>query len=228
MARRRFSEPSGLLTASDVDAARVKIGSMAANAMKLALEGTTMPYTEMRRACFAPETLRVADAAKEVLSVMNRSITYNLRVPGVKLTLQARSSDNYELSIDEECFCPQPSFANFEKAVIAAAEQYDKFELVYHVLTWMQNNATPGMARYYWPCVKTLAPAKNIPNAIGAFRDNPAIQALLPDIRATSETLAAAALMPDMEFSEPHGYMILAFQRTHPVHGTGTRRDVLI
>lgn len=210
----------GILTGIEYEAAQTKIASLKRAAVYMALEGATMPYDQMRRAMFDPEVLRAVDHASKYSNAYGRVMIYDTGTSGVSIRLNPQE----RLSIKPQCFAPQSSFAGFQAATDAAAVQYDRFELVSHVLKWFNKKATPGMARYYWPCIKTLCDAGRVPLTMGSFRDNPDVQMLLPDIRATSETLAAAALMPETPPLTLHGDMALIIQRSHPVYGQGTSR----
>lgn len=228
MARRRdASTPKdGILTGVEYEAAQTKIAQLKLAAVNMALEGHTMPYDRLRRAMFDPEVLATVDRAEQFSNAYAVTTTYPTDIPGVSVILPPKIGKS---SLRPQMFKPQPDFAGFHAALEAAAVQYDRFELVNHVLKRINTKATPGAARYYWPCIKTLCEAKSVPMTVGTFRDSIDIQMILQDIRATSETLAAAALMPDMPPLTSHGDGVtITIQRKHEVYGQGTLRRYIL
>ena len=79
------------------------------------------------------------------------------------------------------------------------------FALCKHVLNWLDEHATPGAIKYYWPCVLSLCHAEDIQNAGDTFRSLANVGPMLTHFRTTSDIIAMALLAPTYTAPERDG-----------------------
>lgn len=100
-----------------------------------------------------------------------------------------------------------------------------RFALCHYVLKWMDKNTTAGAFKYYWPCVLSLYQNDDVQNAGERFKPPVGIAPLLPFLRTTAETIAAALMAPEYKRPEASDHKLLfalKFPQTeiniHPEH----------
>jgi len=99
---------------------------------------------------------------------------------------------------------------------------FESFAAVDHVMRWLDNNATPGAIRYYWPTMLSLVPdcaAVNIETPT-RFIEPKGLAPLLPLLRETATTVASALLLPaNDEQGTTKGLSLQFSQQTFMMHG---------
>ena len=76
-----------------------------------------------------------------------------------------------------------------------------RFQQVEQVISYLQENATIGAVRYYWPTVISLLPADHEIHRVDGqrYQEPPNVAQWVPRFRETSATVASALLCPAAE-----------------------------
>lgn len=93
----------------------------------------------------------------------------------------------------------QPGYIQRIRPTISAmAAVHVSFNKVRAVVDWLNENATPGAARYYWPTICALLPADHVVQQLDGqlYREPVGVSKIIPLMRETSAIVAGALLLP--------------------------------
>ena len=123
------------------------------------------------------------------------------------------------LSVDREEAAP------LFKAIQLMQETHRKFSGVLQVMRWLDEHATPGAVRHYWPTMRTLAPdATCFGNGPPVrFTEPQDIAPMLPLIRETQGIVAGALMLPDKKRTTRG--MTLSLSGNSFTHDSGVKVD---
>lgn len=93
---------------------------------------------------------------------------------------------------------------------------HEDFATLMHVLRWMDEHATVGAMRYYWPCVASLAPNCEATQGVCpvSFQEPQGIHAMIPLLRETSALVAAGKLLPP-QVEAPNNGLSINFTKSY-------------
>jgi hypothetical protein len=164
---------------------------------------TTLPML------FADDTLAKLKQVRGMVKARDRIKFY-------PMLLNTRLAIDYEgalvPAIERDCFVVNPDrsgpLLHYIKAVEAIHRQ---FEEVKAVLRWLNENATPGAIRYYFPAAMTLCPQALSADVPSRHKTPEGISNWIQPIRDAAATVVSSLLLPSTAVPKARGNMWLTF-----------------
>lgn len=129
------------------------------------------------------------------------------------------------VEVDEEAFQPMADVISELRVV------HHNCAVVGYVLAWMDENATAGAMRYYWPSVGALAPGFDLGNCPVAYQEPYGIHKMIPLLRDAARVAAEMHMLPP-DIITPNRGLSVTFQSSkftrHGVEITAPNRDYFL
>ena len=130
------------------------------------------------------------------------------------------------LAINQEQFTPTVDMVQWYKDVAATL---DDWAVAKHVLLWLDEHASTGAIRNYFPVVVSLLdPQDRDKLEANRFRDPDGLGPMLPLIRRASNVVASAHLLPETREREEHGMTVTFSTCNNAITGPGYSTDQYI
>jgi hypothetical protein len=179
-----------------------------------------MTREELLDAMFEQEVIRKCTDALGLTCHTHSVMEYDLG-QDVSLWIDyAVGGQQRTLPISRDHIRLQPGFAPMAQLIARTTEIYDKFEEVKALVRYLNLNATPSSARYYWPPILQLCgdhrAFEGLKEAPGRYTTPREINKYLQVMRDTTSTMGQVALLPrdDITTRGPHQIWLTFRPRT--------------